>query len=90
MGFRPPAGSLFRARPCLPTGGEYALEGSIPPRPLGGWAGPKASAWHRCGPPGLLIGPDCGLVLSLLQLKGQMVLDGGQNSKDLMPKLQPL
>lgn len=56
-----------------------------------GWLGLMASAWHGCCCPCGLIGGQVWVpVLSLSQLKSQMVTSGGQSSKDLMPELQPL
>lgn len=68
-----------------------SLPGWLPGPGQEGWAGRMASAWHGCCRPCGLIGGQAWVpVLSLSQLKSQMVTSGGQSSKDLMPELQPL
>lgn len=71
---------------------QYPLQGWLPGgRGQEGWAGPVALAWHGCRLPHPLIGGQaCAPVLSLSQLKNQMVPGGGQGSKGLMPEPQPL
>lgn len=50
--------------------------------------GAEGWAWHGCRLPYPLTGGQaCVPVLSLSQLKSQMVPGGGQSSKDLMPEL---
>lgn len=88
----------FRALTASP---DYTLEKVSPMHPPGkvaswGWKGRGAGPvqWGQLGTAAAPLSPTggwaCVPVLSLPQLRSQMVPGGGQSSKDLVPELQPL